>query len=240
MGCIKKKKPGSNNKSNRACGVHSTQPGNTYRKHCLSIVESIEKVLLTTWRSTLRRTLQLAGLKGDHPTAKQAKKTSGAATQSPASRQKLTDSTARIPTCLSTQGNASQTPLAASRKRNTTEPALQRTGKRQKTRPLTMEDIPTIVRAARDALPEPNESCEDIQNTEGSVSTGSYEFGTLLMFYCICMHSNHIYIHPQASPLQLGCLQQPTNAACNSHLPNMLAIITWPLPDTHGHCYPHT
>ena len=128
------------------------------------------------------------------------KKTSGGATRSPASRQTLTDSTARIATHSSTQGNASLTPLSTSRKRKTTEPALQRTGKGQKTRTLTTEDIPTIVRVIRDALPEPNETREYIQDTEGSVSTGSDEFGTLLMFYCVCMHNNHILYTSLRSP----------------------------------------
>ena len=96
------------------------------------------------------------------------KKTSSAVTRSPGSHQKLTDSTARIPTRSSTQGNASQTSLTTSRKRKTTEPTSQRTGKRQKTHPLTTKYIPTIVRAVRDTLPEPNETREDIQDTEAT------------------------------------------------------------------------
>ena len=149
------------------------------------------------------------------------KKTSGTVTRSPTSRQKSTDSTSRIPTHLSMQGNASQTPPATSQKRKTTEPALQRTGKRQKTCPLmyTTEDISTIVRAVRDALPGPNETHEDIQDTEGSVSTGSDEFGTLLLFYCVCMHNNHI--------LHLSLSLPSSYAVCNNHL-MLPTIATYP------------
>ena len=115
------------------------------------------------------------------------KKTASGVTRGPTSRPKPTDSTARTPTTHSrTQAHASQTLTASTRKRKSSESTAQRDRKRQKTRPLTTEDIPIIVRAVRDALPGPNgtlhgsHNLEDTQDTEGTVSTVSDEFG---MYY---------------------------------------------------------
>ena len=130
------------------------------------------------------------GSQGTTKIGQSAKTGRPAVTRGPTSRSNPTDSIARAPTTRSrTQVDAGQTPLASTRKRKSSESTAQRAGKRQTTRPLTTEDIPTIVRAVRDALPQPNQTphgshnLEDTQDTEGTDSTGSDEFGMYLCIY---------------------------------------------------------
>ena len=103
------------------------------------------------------------------------------------------------------RGNASQS-LAATRKRKTTDSSTQHGSKHQKTRPLTTADIPAIVKAARDGLPEPTETSqdsddlEDTQDTDVAISDSSDEFGTYnlrVVYNCVC-----IYIYIYISALQ--------------------------------------
>ena len=131
------------------------------------------------------------------------KTTNPAVTRGPTSRSKTTDYTGRTPTTHSRkQVNASQTLTASTRKRKFSESTAQRAGKRQRTRPLTTEDIPTIVTAVRDAHPELNETpqgshdLEDTQDTEGAVSNVSDEFG---MYSCLTTVCAYIFIHPSQS-----------------------------------------
>ena len=131
------------------------------------------------------------------------KKTGPAVTCGLTSRSKTTDSTGRTPTTRSRkQVNASQTLTASTRKRKSSESTAQRAGKQQRTQPLTTEDIPTIVRAVRDTLPEPNgtpqgsHDLENTQDTERTVSNVSDEFGmySCLTTVCVC-----IFVHPSES-----------------------------------------
>ena len=124
------------------------------------------------------------------------KKTGPVVTRDPTFRSKTTDSTGRTSTTRSRkQVNASQTLTTSTRKRKSSESTAQRAGKCQRTRPLTTEDITTIVRAVRDALPEPNgtpqgsHDLEDTQDTEGTVSNVSDEFGmySCLTTVCACI-----------------------------------------------------
>ena len=94
------------------------------------------------------------------------------------------------------RGNASQS-LAATRKRKTTDSSTQHGSKRQRTRPLTTADIPAIVKAVRDGLPEPTETSqdsddlEDTQDTDVAISDSSDEFGT----YNLRVVYNCVYIY---------------------------------------------
>ena len=135
------------------------------------------------------------------------KSTSSAATlgvaRGPASCLNLTDSMVTAPTTRSRmQRNASSTLRSKTRERKNTEPIAQRAGERQKPRqkpscPLTTEDIPTIVRAVRDVLPEPDgtpqgsHTLDNTLDTKGTISSGSDELGTwsCLATYCVCMYA---------------------------------------------------
>ena len=109
------------------------------------------------------------------------------------------------------RGNVSQS-LAATRKRKNTDSSTQHGSKRQKTHPLTTADIPAIVKAARDGLPEPTETSqdsddlEDTRDTDVAISDSSDEFGTYnlrVVYNCACVY---IYIFPRYNssyPLQV-------------------------------------
>ncbi|XP_065896347.1 protein FAM133-like [Dysidea avara] len=147
-------------------------------------------------QSTTKKTSESAKKKTDSTkkTSESAKKktdsviTRGATSRSD-SRSRRTDSrmerTDSRPTpsagASRKRGNASQS-LAATRKRKTTDSSTQHGSKRQKTRPLTTADIPAIVKAARDGLPEPTETSqdsddlEDTQDTDVAISDSSDEF----------------------------------------------------------------
>ena len=113
------------------------------------------------------------------------------------------------------RGNASQS-LAATRKRKTTDSSTQHGSKRQKTRPLTTADIPAIVKAARDGLPEPTETSqdsddlEDTQDTDVAISDSSDEFGMYnlkVVYNCVCIY---IFPHYNSSyPLQVLWARTP-------------------------------
>jgi len=117
-----------------------------------------------------------------------AKKSTSVVTRG-TSRAKPADPTTRTAS-TSRKKAADSTARTSTRKRKSTEPAVQRAGKRQKTRPLTTDDIPTIVRAVKDAFPETSRNPEDTQATEDTVSDVSDQFGMyslLLLSACMCV-----------------------------------------------------
>ena len=77
------------------------------------------------------------------------------------------------------KGDSSAAVTRSTRKRKATEPNSQQS-KRQKTRPLTTDDIPTIVEAVRKAFPE-SSNPEPLEETahinDGTDSEDSDEFG---------------------------------------------------------------
>ena len=157
------------------------------------------------------------------------KKTGSVVTRGPTSRSKLCDSTARTPT--------SQTLIASTWKRKSSELTAQRADKRQKTRPLTTEDIPTIVRAIRDALSESNGTTqgslnlEDTQDTEGTVSTVSDESGMYSCLPIVCMYIP-IYI-PKFIPHSMLTRQPPPSLKPSTIVTYLLkSSVTRPTPLT--------
>ena len=154
-------------------------------------------------QSTTKKTSESAKKKTDSTkkTSESAKKktdsviTRGATSRSD-SRTERTDSRPTPSFGASRKrGNASQS-LAATQKRKTTDSSTQHGSKRQKTRPLTTADVPAIVKAARDGLPEPTETSqdsddlEDTQDTDVAISDSSDEFGTYnlrVVYNCVCI-----------------------------------------------------
>jgi len=135
--------------------------------------------LLKTKKPTSVVTCRTSRMKPADPTARTAS----------TSRKKAADSTARTSTW----------------NRKSSEPAVQPARKRKKTRPLTTDDIPTIVRVIKDAFLETSSNPEDTQATEDTVSDVSDHFGMyplLLLSVYVCLliilpqHADKLLLSP--------------------------------------------